>query len=65
MNDLQELFPLGKTDVQVTALGIGAWSWGDRFMWSFGRGYGAEDVEAAFHASIEAGINFYDTAEVY
>ena len=22
--------PLGKTDIQITPLGIGAWSWGDK-----------------------------------
>jgi aryl-alcohol dehydrogenase-like predicted oxidoreductase len=56
---------LGKTDIQITPLGIGAWSWGDRFYWSFGNDYGNPDCQAAFDASIAAGINFFDTAEIY
>ena len=27
-------------------LGTGAWQWGDRIMWGFGRGYSAADVRA-------------------
>lgn len=46
-------------------LGVGTWAWGDRLTWGYDRGYGREDVEAAFHASLEAGITFFDTAEVY
>ena len=40
-------------------------SWGDRFFWGYGRTYGEADVKAAFEASLEAGINFIDTAEIY
>ena len=61
----EDLVPLGKTDILVTPLGIGAWSWGDRVFWGYGRDYGETDVKAAFDVSIEAGINFFDTAEVY
>ncbi len=61
----QEMISLGKTDIQVTSLGIGAWAWGDRLFWSYGQGYNDGDIRAAFETSIEAGINFYDTAEVY
>ena len=60
-----ELISLGKTDVQVTPLGIGAWSWGDRFFWGFGGDYDEQDVRQAFDTSLEAGINFFDTAEMY
>jgi aryl-alcohol dehydrogenase-like predicted oxidoreductase len=48
----------------VTALGVGTWQWGDRY-WRFGGEYGLPDVEAAYHVSREAGIDFFDTAEVY
>ncbi len=57
--------PLGKTDIQITPLGIGAWSWGDKFFWDFGNGYGDADCKSAFDVSIAAGINFFDSAEVY
>ncbi len=46
-------------------LGLGAWSWGDRFFWNYGHGYTDQDIEAAYQTSLEAGINFVDTAEVY
>ena len=46
-------------------IGLGAWQWGDRIMWGYGRGYGDEDVRAAFETSLERGVNFIDTAEIY
>jgi aryl-alcohol dehydrogenase-like predicted oxidoreductase len=57
--------PLGKTSIQITPLGVGAWAWGDRMVWGFGRGYQEEDVRAAFETSLAAGINWFDTAEAY
>jgi aryl-alcohol dehydrogenase-like predicted oxidoreductase len=56
---------LGATGLEVSALGLGAWQWGDRFMWNYGRDYGDADVHAAFEASLAAGIDFFDTAEAY
>ena len=46
-------------------LGLGAWQWGDRLVWQFGSGYGDEDVRKAFEVSMQEGIRFVDTAEVY
>ncbi|MBS1251903.1 MAG: putative oxidoreductase [Anaerolineales bacterium] len=56
---------LGSADLQVSRLGIGTWAWGDRLFWGFGGDYDESDVEAAFQASLDAGINFFDTAEIY
>ncbi len=56
---------LGQTDVQVSPLGIGTWAWGDRLMWGFGKGYTESDLRGAFDACIDAGIGFFDTAEIY
>lgn len=56
---------LGLTDLKVRAMGVGAWAWGDRFVWGFGQSYGKEDVAEAFHASREANLDFFDTAEIY
>jgi aryl-alcohol dehydrogenase-like predicted oxidoreductase len=49
-------------DVEV---GLGAWAWGDRIVWNYGRTHSDEDIKNAFNLSLEAGINFLDTAEVY
>lgn len=46
-------------------LGVGTWAWGDRIVWGYETDYGRADVEAAFHASLAAGLTFFDTAEVY
>ena len=60
-----ESITLGNTEIRISPLGIGTWAWGDRFFWNYGSDYNAEDVRAAFAAAVEAGVNFFDTAEVY
>lgn len=65
VNRTEKLVPLGKTDLQVSSLGLGAWAWGDKLYWSFGRGYSDVDVRASFDASLAAGVNWVDTAEAY
>src|SRR5437763_1167469 len=62
---MMDLLTLGQTEMRVLPLGVGAWQWGDTIMWGFGRAYGRADVEGAFQASVEAGLTFFDTAEVY
>ncbi len=56
---------LGATNITVPALGIGTWQWGDNLFWSYGKDYGSDQVRSAFEAAVEAGITFFDTAEVY
>jgi len=46
-------------------MGLGAWQWGDRVVWQYGHGYGVEDVRQVFQTSIQQGIRFIDTAELY
>jgi aryl-alcohol dehydrogenase-like predicted oxidoreductase len=46
-------------------LGIGTWAWGDTRVWGYGKGYSDNDLAYAFRASLAAGINFFDTAEMY
>jgi aryl-alcohol dehydrogenase-like predicted oxidoreductase len=46
-------------------MGIGTWAWGDRLFWGFGKGYQESDLNEAFFASLELGLTFFDTAEVY
>jgi aryl-alcohol dehydrogenase-like predicted oxidoreductase len=50
---------------EISPLGVGTWSWGDSLFWQYGKGYGASDVQQAFSASLAAGVNFFDTAEIY
>jgi aryl-alcohol dehydrogenase-like predicted oxidoreductase len=51
--------------LHAVEMGLGAWQWGDRMVWQFGQGYGDEEVHGAFKVSVEEGIRFIDTAEVY
>jgi aryl-alcohol dehydrogenase-like predicted oxidoreductase len=46
-------------------LGLGAWAWGDRVVWQYGREYSNTDIRQAFQASVAEGVHFIDTAEVY
>ncbi|CAO2814156.1 unnamed protein product [Amaranthus hypochondriacus] len=62
-----EKIKLGGSDLEVTKLGIGAWSWGDTSYWN---NFEWDDrkmkaAKAAFDTSLDYGINFIDTAEVY
>jgi aryl-alcohol dehydrogenase-like predicted oxidoreductase len=56
---------LGKNGPTVTPLCIGTWAWGDKLFWNYGTSYGETEVEEAFKTSLDAGVNFFDTAEVY
>lgn len=49
----------------VTPLCIGTWAWGDKLFWNYGNNYGEQELQAAFTAALEAGITFFDTAEIY
>ncbi|KAK2998726.1 hypothetical protein RJ639_022761 [Escallonia herrerae] len=58
---------LGGSELKVTRLGIGAWSWGDTSYWN---NFDWDDrkmkaAKAAFDMSVDCGITFFDTAEVY
>ncbi|OKH37051.1 2,5-didehydrogluconate reductase [[Phormidium ambiguum] IAM M-71] len=56
---------LGQNGPAVTPLCVGTWAWGDKVFWNYGKDYGSEQLREAFHASVDAGVNFFDTAEVY
>jgi aryl-alcohol dehydrogenase-like predicted oxidoreductase len=59
---------LAGSDVTIPRLGVGTWAWGDRATWGMG-GYdtdlGLGTIREAWQASLEAGVTFFDTAEVY
>jgi aryl-alcohol dehydrogenase-like predicted oxidoreductase len=51
---------LGRTNVEASEVGFGAWA--------IGSDWGATDDEeslAAMHAAVDAGVTFFDTADVY
>jgi len=64
---------LGKSDLQVPRLGVGAMTWGDpsglaRFHPSrlaYGGAHGFDEERSALEESIAAGVNFIDTAAMY
>lgn len=55
---------LGKSGVEVPALGIGTAAWGLPMM-GYGKSYKKEDLYAAYKACIDEGFNYFDTAESY
>ena len=64
---------LGRSDVRVSRLGVGAMTWGDpsglsRFSpakLSYGGPRGIADERDALEASVAAGVTFFDTAAMY
>src|SRR5262249_35489693 len=56
---------LGKSDLQITRIGVGAWAMGGGgWTWSWGP-QDDQKSTAAIHAALDAGINWIDTAAVY
>ena len=53
---------LGTTDMQVSAIALGAWTFGGGRTWG---DVNEADSIATIHAALDAGINFIDTAEGY
>ncbi|HML00063.1 MAG TPA: aldo/keto reductase [Acidimicrobiales bacterium] len=63
-----QTFRLAGSDVSIPAMGVGTWAWGDRSTWGMGgydTGLTRASIEEAWQASIDAGVTFFDTAEVY
>ncbi len=56
---------LGKSGIVVPALGVGVWSWGDKSTWGYGTTHTRTDISQAYRACLDAGLNFFDTAEIY
>ena len=60
-----ETVPLGQTELRVSPLGLGVWQWGDTMMWGYGKSYSDADLKPVYEATLAAGVNFIDTAEMY
>lgn len=55
-------------DVEISPMGLGTWSWGNRSTWGmdgYDRSYDRETIRAAYRRSLQMGVNFLDTAEAY
>lgn len=52
---------LGRTEQQVSVVGVGTWQFGGEW----GKDFSQDEVNAIFDAARESGINFIDTAECY
>jgi aryl-alcohol dehydrogenase-like predicted oxidoreductase len=62
---MSETKRLGNSDLEITALGVGAWAMGGGG-WKFAWGdQDDKDSRAAIRAAIDAGMNWIDTAAVY
>jgi aryl-alcohol dehydrogenase-like predicted oxidoreductase len=53
---------LGKTDIDVSVIGLGCWPFGGGEYWG---DQDDQDSIDTVHAALDAGINFFDTAEGY
>jgi len=56
---------LGASGIVVPPMGVGVWSWGDRRFWGYGKDYTRDDIAQAYKACLDAGLYFFDTAEMY
>jgi aryl-alcohol dehydrogenase-like predicted oxidoreductase len=46
-------------------IGLGAWQWGDRIVWGYGQTHTDKDIRETFDVSLNLGVRFVDTAEIY
>lgn len=51
--------------LHAVEMGLGAWQWGDRVFWEYGKTHSDDDIRKAFDAALSLGIRFIDTAEIY
>jgi len=52
----------GKTGLKLSVMGIGCWSFGGGAYWG---AQDQKDVEAVVNTALDAGCNYFDTAEMY
>ncbi len=67
MDNIKSLRPLGRTGIMVTPIGLGCWQFSKRNNMAGRFWPSLEDdlIEKVVALSIEGGINWFDTAEVY
>ena len=62
-----ELRRLGKSEVQISAVGLGCWQFSEGFgvTGGFWDALPADTVQEIVDASLKGGVNWFDTAEIY
>jgi len=63
----QSLFPLGRTGIEITAIGLGCWqfSGGKGLAGRYWKALEQPLVNEIVGASVKSGVNWFDTAEAY
>ncbi|EIE23381.1 oxidoreductase [Coccomyxa subellipsoidea C-169] len=56
--------PLGRSDLQVSKLGLGTLQWGDTQQ-GYGSRFSEDQLKEVFDTAVAGGVNFFDTAEIY
>ncbi|APR87455.1 Aldo/keto reductase [Minicystis rosea] len=56
---------IGRSSLFAAPIGVGTWAWGERRYWGYEQDHGPRDVVDAFAESVDAGVDLFDTAEVY
>lgn len=51
--------------LHAVEMGLGAWQWGDRVVWGYQPGESDKGIRESFDVSLNMGVRFVDTAEVY
>lgn len=65
VNTTMEIRQLGKSDLKITAIGLGTWALGGG---GWASGWGSQDDDesiATIHRALDMGVNWIDTAAVY
>ncbi len=56
---------LGSSGMRPSVIGLGAWQWGSKRYWSYGKSYGEKEISEILDEALERGVNLIDTAEIY
>lgn len=59
------MIKLGDTDIAISKICVGTWAWGSSIIWGYGKDYHEADLLSVYQESLRAGVNFFDTAEIY
>lgn len=50
--------------IEVSPMGLGTWSWGNKFLWDYDTNMDPE-LQKIFNLAVSRGINLFDTADSY